>query len=76
MKTNTLYKAVDKFDDSLKFFLVTANGVAIGEWQSGVSDATFAQIVKARVDSEKGYVYEDITQFYARATKALKISEW
>ena len=33
MKTNILYKAVDKLDDSLKFFLVTLDGVAIGEWQ-------------------------------------------
>lgn len=76
MKTNTLYKAVDKLDDSLKFFLVTPDGVAIGEWQSGLSDATFVQVVKGRAESEKGYSYEDITQFHARATKPLKISEW
>jgi hypothetical protein len=76
MKTNTLYKAVDKLDESLKFFLVTPNGVAVGEWDSNLSDATFAQVVKARAESEKGLSYEDITQYHARATKPLKISEW
>lgn len=76
MKTNTLYKAVDKLDESLKFFLVTPKGVAVGEWDSNLSDATFAQVVKARAESEKGLSYEDITQYHARATKPLKISEW
>ncbi len=76
MKTNTLYKAVDKFDESIKFFLVSEKGVAIGEWDGNMSDANFAQVVKARSQSDKDYVYEDITQFHARATRPLQITQW
>jgi len=73
MKTNALYKAVDKMDDTLSFFLVNEHGVAISEWDTTLSDATFAQTVRARTDL---FAYDDITQFKARAKSPILIAEW
>lgn len=73
MKTNSIYKAVDKLTGSLSYFMVTENGVAIGDWDNQLSDATFSQVLRAKADK---MVYNDITQLYARAENKKLIVEW
>lgn len=73
MKTNTIYKALDKSTDTMSYFLVTENGVAVGEWDTNLSDATFAQVLRSKADK---LVYSDITQLHARAVNKKLIVQW
>ena len=73
MKTNSIYKARDKSTDTMSYFFVSENGVAIGEWDTNLSDATFAQVLRAKADK---LVYNDITLLHARADNKKLIVQW